>query len=94
MPQKIARTLVGELKNFPAWLYGLIALTVFGFGVGVYRLVVGLGAATNLNQGYPWGLWIGFDLFVVAFSGGALHLPRSSMFFKCTSSTRRRAQPC
>lgn len=74
MPQKIAHTLVGELKSFPAWLYGLIALTVFGFGVGVYRLVVGLGVATNLNQGYPWGLWIGFDLFVVAFSGGAFTL--------------------
>jgi len=74
MAKKIARTFIGEIKSFPAWLWVLIALTVFGLGVGVYRLAVGLGTTTNLNHGYPWGLWIGFDLFVVAFSGGAFTL--------------------
>lgn len=28
----------------------------------LYRLAFGLGAATNLNDGYPWGLWIAFDV--------------------------------
>src|ERR1035437_9039028 len=38
----------------------------------VYRLVKGLGAATNLSQEFPWGIWIGFDVMVgVAFAGGA-----------------------
>ncbi len=36
------------------------------FGIGavliVWRLVAGLGAATSLNDGYPLGLWIAFDV--------------------------------
>jgi Ni/Fe-hydrogenase subunit HybB-like protein len=39
----------------------LAAIAALGFGVMVYRFVYGLGAATNLNQGYPWGLWIAWD---------------------------------
>lgn len=37
-----------------------------------FRFVYGLGSVTNLNQDYPWGLWIGFDVITgVAFAGGA-----------------------
>jgi len=37
-----------------------------------FRFVHGLGSVTNLNQDYPWGLWIGFDVITgVAFAGGA-----------------------
>jgi len=28
----------------------------------VWRFAVGLGATTALNDGYPWGLWIAFDV--------------------------------
>lgn len=28
------------------------------------RLVFGLGSVTDLNGGYPWGLWISFDLLI------------------------------
>ena len=28
------------------------------------RLVFGIGSVTALNGGYPWGLWIAFDLLV------------------------------
>lgn len=28
------------------------------------RFVFGLGAATNLNNGYPWGIWIAIDLII------------------------------
>jgi len=48
-----------------------IALAVMMFaalGVLAYRFVYGLGAATNMNQGYPWGLWIAYDVV----SGSAL----------------------
>ncbi|MGE3276449.1 MAG: NrfD/PsrC family molybdoenzyme membrane anchor subunit [Vicinamibacterales bacterium] len=35
-------------------------------GLGVlailYRFAFGLGASTALNDGYPWGLWIAFDV--------------------------------
>ncbi|MFZ5642830.1 MAG: NrfD/PsrC family molybdoenzyme membrane anchor subunit [Bacillota bacterium] len=37
----------------------------------VYRLVFGLGSSTNLNDQWPWGLWIGFDVLTgVALAGG------------------------
>ena len=36
------------------------------------RFTQGIGAITNLNQEYPWGFWIGFDVVTgVAFAGGA-----------------------
>lgn len=36
------------------WLAGLYAIFV--------RFTQGLGAATNLSDEFPWGLWIGFDV--------------------------------
>jgi Ni/Fe-hydrogenase subunit HybB-like protein len=37
-----------------------------------YRFWKGIGSITNLNQDYPWGFWIGFDVVTgVAFAGGA-----------------------
>ncbi len=50
------------------------ALTLLGIGTGIYRLFAGLGATTNLSDAYPWGLWIGFDFALIAFSGGAFTL--------------------
>lgn len=63
-----------EIDSLPAWLPTIALLMLIGAGAGLYRLWVGLGVATNLNQANPWGLWIGFDLFMVAFSGGAFTL--------------------
>lgn len=38
------------------------------FGVGVvmaaWRLIAGLGPVSNLSDGYPWGIWIAFDVVV------------------------------
>jgi Ni/Fe-hydrogenase subunit HybB-like protein len=60
-------------------LLGLVAFT--GGALALYRFLAGIGAVSNLNQGYPWGFWIGFDVlagialaaggFVVA---GAMHM--------------------
>lgn len=30
----------------------------------IYRFLVGLGPVTGLSDGYPWGLWIAFDVVV------------------------------
>ncbi|MEW6448069.1 MAG: NrfD/PsrC family molybdoenzyme membrane anchor subunit [Bacillota bacterium] len=38
--------------------FALIGLMLFSMA---YRLVRGLGPATNLNDHWPWGLWIAFD---------------------------------
>lgn len=38
----------------------------------VLRFAFGLGAVTNLNQDFPWGIWKGFNVVTgVAFAGGA-----------------------
>jgi Ni/Fe-hydrogenase subunit HybB-like protein len=39
-----------------------VALIALGGLVLVYRLFAGLGASTNLNDRFPWGLWIGVDV--------------------------------
>jgi Ni/Fe-hydrogenase subunit HybB-like protein len=44
-------------------------LTVVGVVAGVARLLAGLGSTTNLTDGYPWGIWIGFDFTLIAFAG-------------------------
>ncbi len=46
-------------------------LTVVGGAAGIYRLFTGLGASTALTDGYPWGIWIGLDFALIAFSGAA-----------------------
>ncbi|MDQ7786936.1 MAG: NrfD/PsrC family molybdoenzyme membrane anchor subunit [Thermodesulfovibrionales bacterium] len=55
--------------------FNLISLPIMllGYVLIVLRLAYGLGQPiTNLNQQYPWGLWIGFDVVTgVAFAGGA-----------------------
>ena len=35
----------------------------------VIRFVYGLGATTNLNNGYPWGLWVVLDIHITAAIG-------------------------
>jgi Ni/Fe-hydrogenase subunit HybB-like protein len=40
----------------------------------IYRFTHGLGASTNLNDSFPWGIWIGFKLFAVALAGGGFTL--------------------
>jgi Ni/Fe-hydrogenase subunit HybB-like protein len=49
----------------------LLCLSLLAVVLAVYRLVFGLGSATNLNDRWPWGLWIGFDVLTgVALAGG------------------------
>jgi len=54
--EPIGGPLVTPLTRALAGLFGLAALTV------AWRLVTGLGATTALNDGYPLGLWIAFDV--------------------------------
>ncbi len=49
----------------------LAVLTVLGLVTGIYRLIAGLGATTNLSDQYAWGLWLGFDFGLIAFGGAA-----------------------
>lgn len=51
-----------EIKMMTPFTVGLLLVMALGFAVSIYRLSAGLGATTNLNDDFPWGLWIGFDL--------------------------------
>jgi len=48
------------------------SLMMLGAVLLVIRFTQGLGSITNLDQRFPWGFWIGFDVITgVAFAGGA-----------------------
>ena len=42
----------------------LIAIWAVGSAFGLVRFTQGLGAATAMNDGYPWGIWIAVDVVV------------------------------
>ncbi|BAF59885.1 polysulphide reductase [Pelotomaculum thermopropionicum SI] len=49
----------------------LIIFVLIAVGAAIYRFIYGLGSITNLNDRWPWGLWIGFDLLCgIALAGG------------------------
>lgn len=67
---------------------GMIIVTLIALNGIVFialRLFYGLGAVTNLNDQYPWGIWIGIDVatgvvlaaggFVSAAMGHIFHMP-------------------
>ncbi len=58
----IVLTPVGKQKYFTPGVWILVCLVFIGLSSAVYRFVFGLSAATNLTDGYPWGLWIGIDV--------------------------------
>lgn len=58
----------------------LLALTIVGIGLAIYRLVVGLGPTTNLSDHYPWGLWITIDLFIIPVAGAAFTISLIAYF--------------
>jgi Ni/Fe-hydrogenase subunit HybB-like protein len=52
----------GALWN--RFTYSLLLLVAIMLAVLVARFASGLGAVTNMNDGYPWGIWIAFDVVV------------------------------
>jgi len=60
----------------------LLALMAAGILAGLYRLIMGLGATTNLSDAYPWGLWISFDVLTgVALAGGGFTISAAIYVF-------------
>jgi Ni/Fe-hydrogenase subunit HybB-like protein len=74
-------TATQEKRSTPLGIYVLAVLSLLGVITGVYRLVVGLGATTNLSDYYPWGLWIGVDAFLIPAAGAAFTVSAISHFF-------------
>ncbi|HEY2292570.1 MAG TPA: Ni/Fe-hydrogenase cytochrome b subunit [Thermoanaerobaculia bacterium] len=55
-----AQPIGGTLLNRPYKI--ILALASLGIALIVWRFAAGLGATTALSDGYPWGLWIAFDV--------------------------------
>jgi Ni/Fe-hydrogenase subunit HybB-like protein len=50
------------LTHLTFWRAVLVVLLALGLYATYVRFTQGLGAATNLSDQFPWGLWIGFDI--------------------------------
>jgi len=48
--------------RLPLWRGIFYVLLAISLPLAVMRYTQGLGSVTNLSDGFPWGLWIGFDL--------------------------------
>lgn len=40
----------------------ILMLSLIAFAIVFWRLISGLGPTTALSDGYPWGIWIAFDV--------------------------------
>jgi len=70
-----ARRIAREVNSYHGFIKFLIALVSLGALASVIRFIFGLGATTNLNDTYPWGLWISFDVVTaVPLAAGAFTL--------------------
>jgi Ni/Fe-hydrogenase subunit HybB-like protein len=52
----------GHVPFLTPGVWVLIALALGGITVLAVRLIYGIGAVTNLDSNYPWGLWIAVDV--------------------------------
>ena len=73
---RLARFFWEELKPRGKLLtpFNVISIPIILIGIVIlyFRFVYGLGAVTNMNQQYPLGIWVGFDVVTgVAFAGGS-----------------------
>lgn len=60
-----------DIKTWTPTTVLLVALMLLGGAAGLYRLTAGLGATTNLSDAFPWGMWLGVDMFAgVAMAAG------------------------
>jgi Ni/Fe-hydrogenase subunit HybB-like protein len=51
-----------NIKTWTPATIVMVVLIIAGSAVALYRMLFGLGAATNMNDGYPWGFWLGLDV--------------------------------
>jgi len=52
----------GKLLNPATTVCGVLIMAMLA--VLLVRFIFGLGAVTNLNDGYPWGIWVIFDVII------------------------------
>ena len=75
-PKDFVTFILAELKPRGKILtpFNVISAPILALGIGliIYRLIHGLSSVVTEAHGFPWGIWIGFNVMVgVAFAGGA-----------------------
>jgi len=71
----------GKIISKPVMIFG--PLIVICMLLIVKRLVFGLGSVSDLNGGFPWGVWIAFDLLIgTGFACGGLAFALTGGIFK------------
>ena len=74
--------MIQQIRSFPIGTFILGILVILGGAVMGFRYINGLGAATNLSDGRPWGIWISFDLYCgVALAAGGFTLAGAVYIF-------------
>lgn len=53
---------IHKAKIFTPTFYVLAAFTLLGFALIALRYIKGIGAVSNMSDGYPWGIWIAYDV--------------------------------
>lgn len=61
-PHEESAAIGGKLITPVTVVLAVIVLAMLG--VLAVRFIYGIGAVTNLNNGYPWGLWIVWDVVI------------------------------
>lgn len=57
-----ARPLGGKILTKPFLV--LMTISILALIVLIRRFLYGLGAVSNMSDGYPWGIWIAYDVVV------------------------------
>ena len=72
------------VKFFTPGTKVLLGLALAGLAAYAYRLMAGIGAATNLDNQYPWGIWIAIDVAsgVALAAGGFTTAALADVFHK------------
>ena len=75
---------VVTVKYFSRGTKVLFGIALAGMAAYVYRLIAGIGAATNLDNQYPWGIWIAIDVAsgVALAAGGFTTAALAEIFHK------------
>ncbi len=51
-----------NIKTWTPATIVMVLMIIAGTAVATNRMIFGLGVTTNLNDVYPWGLWLGLDV--------------------------------
>jgi Ni/Fe-hydrogenase subunit HybB-like protein len=62
MSEHVQARPVTTVPFFTRGVFVLLAVVVAGGAFAAWRMLSGLAAVTNLNDQYPWGLWIAVDV--------------------------------